>query len=175
MKALERGAQLPTCLPSFWLQASSVIWEPEEKEVMERHLSCCLIKGSLNIHSFGIRKRKVPLGSRQRSDEGEKAFSIRYLKNLYLLFSSYQRLPGKTTTAVVTWTEVYAQAWCIMTISKPANGSPHYLRCLINPGAHGTFCSAALQIQAYKPRRILSPDIHDVQLLLHFLHSRHVL
>lgn len=47
-----------TCLPSFWLQASSAIWEPVEKEVMERHLSCCLIRGSLNTHSFGIRKKK---------------------------------------------------------------------------------------------------------------------
>lgn len=142
MKVLERGAQLPTCLLSFWLQASSVIWEPVEKEVMERHLSCCLIKGSLNIHSFGIRKRKVPLGSQQWSDEGERAFSIRYFKTLCLLFSSYERLPGKTTTAVVTWSEVYAQTWCIMTISKPLADSPHYLRYLINPGSHATLlCS----------------------------------
>lgn len=47
-----------TCLPSFWLHASIVIWEPAEKEVIERHLSCCLIKGSLNIHSFEGRRKE---------------------------------------------------------------------------------------------------------------------
>lgn len=117
---------------------------------MERHLSCCLIKGSLNIHSFGIRKRKVPLGSQQWSDEAERAFSIRYFKNHCLLFSSYERLPGKTTTAVVTWSEIYAQAWCIMTISKPGAGSPHYLRCLINPGFHETLYSQLYRFRTTK-------------------------
>lgn len=62
-----------------------------------------------------------------------------------------------------------------MTISKPAADSPDHLSCLINLGSHAAPCSAALQIQAYKAGSTLSPDLHDVQLLLNILHSRCVL
>lgn len=118
-EGFRRGAQSPTCLPSFWLQASNVIWEPVEKEVMERHLSCCLIKGSLNIHSFGIRKRKILLGSQQRTDERERAFSIRYLKKLS--FVLFLRKPS--------WEDYHSSCHLIRSLCSDLLHHDHFKAC----------------------------------------------